>query len=129
MPHKNDVALPIASLELFCADLEAALAGTYPDWELCLFGHIGDGNLHVNVMKPEGMTKAEFLARTHAADAAIFEVVRRHRGSISAEHGVGLLKRQWLGHSRSPAEIAMQRAVKRALDPNNTLNPGKVLEG
>jgi len=129
MPHKNDVALPIALLELFCADLEAALAGTYPDWELCLFGHIGDGNLHVNVMKPEGMTKAEFLARTHAADAAIFEVVRRHRGSISAEHGVGLLKRQWLGHSRSPAEIAMQRAVKRALDPNNTLNPGKVLEG
>ena len=62
-------------------------------------------------------------------DAAIFEVVRNHRGSISAEHGVGLLKRQWLGHSRSPAEIAMQRAVKRALDPNNTLNPGKVLEG
>lgn len=129
LPHKNDVALPIAALEPFCADLEATLAQSYPDWELCLFGHIGDGNLHVNVMKPDTLPREDFLARTHAADAAIFDVVRRYKGSVSAEHGVGLLKREWLGHTRSPEEIAMLRAIKRALDPNDTLNPGKVLAG
>jgi FAD/FMN-containing dehydrogenase len=128
LPHKNDVALPIAALEAFCAELDALFARTYPDWEICLFGHIGDGNLHVNVMKPDAMEKAAFLARTHEADAAIFEVVRRHRGSISAEHGIGLLKRDWLGYSRAPEEIALLRAVKRALDPKGTLNPGKIFE-
>lgn len=126
-PHKNDVALPIADLEAFCGELERALAGQYPDWELCLFGHIGDGNVHVNVMKPEALPKAEFLAKTHEADAAIFDLVRRYRGSVSAEHGIGLLKRDWLGHSRSPEEIAILRAIKSALDPRGTLNPGKIL--
>lgn len=128
LPHKNDVALPIAALEAFCAELDELFARTYPDWEICLFGHIGDGNLHINVMKPEAMEKAAFLARTHEADAAIFAVVQRHRGSISAEHGIGLLKKPWLGYSRSPAEIALLRAVKSALDPKGILNPGKVVD-
>lgn len=128
LPHKNDVALPIAALEAFCAELDALFARTYPDWEICLFGHIGDGNLHINVMKPDAMEKSAFLARTHEADAAIFSVVQRHRGSISAEHGIGLLKKPWLGYSRSPAEIALLRAVKRTLDPKGILNPGKVVD-
>jgi FAD/FMN-containing dehydrogenase len=127
LPHKNDIALPIAALEAFCADLEALVAERYPGWEVCLFGHIGDGNLHVNVMKPDGMDKAAFLAKTSEVDHAIFSLVRRYRGSISAEHGIGLLKRPYLGYSRSPEEIAVMRAVKHALDPKGIMNPGKVL--
>ncbi len=128
MPHKNDVALPIAELEAFCARFEAVFAARYPGWEIVTFGHIGDGNLHLNVMKPDAMRREDFLAQTHEADRELFELVRHHRGSISAEHGVGLLKKPWLSYSRTPEEIAMLVAVKRALDPNNTLNPGKIFD-
>jgi FAD/FMN-containing dehydrogenase len=127
-PHKNDIALPIAALEAFCAELGDVFARRYPGWEICLFGHIGDGNLHVNVMKPDGMDKADFLARAKEADRDMFDLVRKHGGSISAEHGVGLLKKPWLGWSRSEGEIAVMKAIKRALDPGNVLNPGKILD-
>jgi FAD/FMN-containing dehydrogenase len=128
MPHKNDIALPIATLDAFCGELEAIFAREWPDFEICLFGHIGDGNLHVNVMKPDAMPKDEFLARAHASDAAMFELVRRHRGSISAEHGVGLLKKDFLAYSRAPAELAAMRAIKATLDPAGILNPGKIFD-
>jgi FAD/FMN-containing dehydrogenase len=128
LPHKNDIALPIAALEAFTADLETLIAEKYPGWEICLFGHIGDGNLHVNIMKPADLDKAAFLARTHEVDREIFTLVKAHRGSISAEHGIGLLKKSFLGFSRSPAELEAMRAVKRALDPNGILNPGKILD-
>ena len=128
MPHKNDIALPIAELSGFCAELEAFFESEYPGWEIALFGHIGDGNLHVNVMKPDAMDKAEFLRRTKGADQAIFRLVQRHRGSISAEHGIGLLKKDYLGFSRTPEEIAILKAIKRTLDPKGILNPGKVLD-
>jgi FAD/FMN-containing dehydrogenase len=128
LPHKNDVALAIADLDAFCADLERVFTEEYPGWEICLFGHIGDGNLHVNVMKPDDMDKQAFLARTHEADRHLFEIVRRYRGSVSAEHGIGLLKRPWLGHTRSQTEIALMRALKQVMDPHGILNPGKVLE-
>ncbi len=127
MPHKNDIALPLSKLSVFCHELETLLASKYPEWELCLFGHIGDGNLHVNIMKPEQLNKAEFLSKTHEVDAHLFELVRAHSGSVSAEHGIGLLKREWLGHSRSPAEIALMRHFKKVLDPEGLLNPGKVI--
>lgn len=128
LPHKNDIALPIATLEGFCRDLETTLAERYPGWEVCLFGHIGDGNLHVNIMKPDDMDKAAFLERTHEVDRNMFELVASYGGSISAEHGIGLLKKDYLSYSRSPAEIATMRTLKRALDPKNTLNPGKILD-
>ncbi|MDP9149310.1 MAG: FAD-binding oxidoreductase, partial [Myxococcota bacterium] len=127
-PHKNDISLPVQGLEAFCAELGSVFAARYPSWEICLFGHIGDGNLHVNVMKPEGMDKATFLARAKEADRELFDLVRKHGGSISAEHGVGLLKKAWLGWSRTPAEIATMRAVKLALDPRNLFNPGKIFD-
>ena len=127
LPHKNDIALPIPGLHAFCADLEALFAERYPDLEICLFGHIGDGNLHVNVMKPDAMDKEAFLVRTHEADRYMMELVRRHRGSVSAEHGIGLLKKDWLGYSRSEAEIAIMRGLKQVLDPKGILNPGKVI--
>lgn len=128
MPHKNDIALPIAELERFCARLDDVFARRYPDFEICNFGHIGDGNLHVNVMKPDGMEKATFLARTKEADHDLFTLVREHHGSISAEHGIGLLKKPYLAYSRSPAELAVLRTLKRSFDPDNLLNPGKILD-
>jgi FAD/FMN-containing dehydrogenase len=127
-PHKNDIALPVAALESFCAELGDVFARRYPGWEICLFGHIGDGNLHVNVMKPEDMEKGAFLGRAKEADRDLFDLVKKHTGSISAEHGVGLLKKPWLGWTRSEEEIEVMKAVKRALDPQNLLNPGKVFD-
>jgi FAD/FMN-containing dehydrogenase len=78
-------------------------------------------------MKPEGLEKSAFLERTHACDAAVFTLVQAHHGSISAEHGIGLLKKDFLGYSRSPLEVALMRQVKASLDPKGLLNPGKVL--
>jgi glycolate oxidase subunit GlcD len=126
LPHKNDVSLPIANLEAFCAELDAVFTRDYAGWEICLFGHIGDGNLHVNVMKPDEMPKEEFFRHTHGADASMFELVKKHHGSVSAEHGIGLLKKDALAYSRSPAELELLRSIKRALDPKNILNPGKI---
>ena len=128
LPHKNDVSLPIAGLDAFCADLERLFEERYPGWEICLFGHVGDGNLHINVMKPQSMDKAEFHKKTKEADRDLFAVVQKHGGSISAEHGIGLLKKPFLGFTRSEAEIAVMRSVKRALDPRNILNPGKIFD-
>jgi FAD/FMN-containing dehydrogenase len=127
LPHKNDIALPIASLGAFCAELEGLFDARYPGWEIALFGHIGDGNLHVNVMKPDAMPRAEFLAKTGESDHAMFALVKKHGGSVSAEHGIGLLKKRYLGYSRTPEEIALMRGIKRVLDPLGIMNPGKVL--
>lgn len=128
MPHKNDIALPIAALEGFCAELDALFAREWPGYEICLFGHIGDGNLHVNVMKPDDMEKADFLAWAKVADRSMFELVERFSGSVSAEHGIGLLKRDALRFSRTPLEIEIMRATKKALDPDDIMNPGKVFD-
>ncbi len=128
LPHKNDVALPVRALGAFCRELEAIFAASYPGWEICLFGHVGDGNLHINVMKPEGLARDEFFRLTGAADHAVFELVQRHRGSISAEHGIGLVKKDYLAYSRSPAEIALMRGLKALMDPDNLFNPGKILD-
>lgn len=128
LPHKNDVALPITGLDGFCAELDDLFARRYPGWEICLFGHVGDGNLHINVMKPDAMEKADFHAKTKEADRDMFALVQKHHGSISAEHGIGLLKKPFLSFSRSEGEMGVMRAVKRALDPNGILNPGKVID-
>lgn len=127
-PHKNDVALPVAGLEAFTHELEALFAERYPTWEVCLFGHIGDGNLHINIMKPAALEKAEFLAHTHDADETLFALLKKHAGSVSAEHGIGLLKKDALRYSRAPAELELLRTLKRALDPDNLFNPGKVID-
>jgi FAD/FMN-containing dehydrogenase len=127
LPHKNDIALPIAGLRAFCEELEQVMAASYPGWEVCLFGHIGDGNLHVNVMKPDAMAKDEFLTKTHAVDETLMALVRAHGGSVSAEHGIGLLKKDWLGHTRSSVEIGLMKQLKAIFDPLGVLNPGKVL--
>jgi FAD/FMN-containing dehydrogenase len=128
LPHKNDIALPIAALEAFSAELGDVFARRYPGWEVCVFGHVGDGNLHVNVMKPQDMAKDAFLDRTHEADRDLFDLVKKHAGSISAEHGIGLLKKAWLPWTRSEADRTLMRAIKKALDPAGIFNPGKILD-
>ncbi len=128
LPHKNDVALPIRELEGFCAELQGFFEKEYPGWEIALFGHIGDGNLHVNVMKPDDLDRDAFARRTKDADHAIFKLVQKYRGSISAEHGIGLLKKDYLGYSRTEPELALMRGIKRLLDPNHLMNPGKVID-
>jgi FAD/FMN-containing dehydrogenase len=114
-PHKLDVSLPLRQLAPFLA----ALPATTADWTTHVFGHLGDGNLHVNVLGPGDDDRA--------VDAAVLELAAAHGGSIGAEHGIGRLKREWLHLSRSPAELAARRAVKRALDPTGLLGPGVLL--
>lgn len=128
LPHKNDIALPIAALEGFCRELGHVFETRYPGWEICLFGHVGDGNLHVNVMKPDALDKPTFLAKTKEADRDMFTLVAKYQGSVSAEHGIGLLKKHALSYSRTATEIALMRQLKSALDPKGILNPGKIFD-
>jgi FAD/FMN-containing dehydrogenase len=91
------------------------------------FGHLGDGNIHFNISQPIGADKAAFLARWEEVNDKVHDVVARHSGSISAEHGVGRLKRALLRRTKDPVALDVMRAIKAALDPHGVLNPGKVL--
>lgn len=126
--HKNDVALPVTQLADFVDGMQTALALHYPDCGTYVFGHVGDGNLHINVMKPEGMANEQFLSRCHQGDDIMFALVQQHQGSVSAEHGIGLLKKDALHFSRSPKEIALFRAIKHAFDSHGLLNPHKIFD-
>ncbi len=126
-PYKNDLSVRISDVPEFLDEIDGIVAEHYPDLEVCWYGHIGDGNLHLNILKPDDESIDAFYERCHRISPALFEAVRARRGSISAEHGVGLLKRDFLEFSRSPAEIALMRSVKRVFDPNGVMNPGKLL--
>lgn len=117
-----DVSLPVARLDDFAHSCRAALLARFPGSHVSFFGHVGDSNLHVAVALAGGAEDTD-----HAVDEIAYGLVRALGGSVSAEHGIGTLKRTWLGHSRSPAEIGTMRAIKAALDPKGILNPGKVL--
>ena len=126
-PYKNDLSVPIARLPDFLTELSALVAEAYPAFEVLWYGHLGDGNLHMNVLRPEDLSAAEFHARCNGLTPSVFALVQRHGGSVSAEHGVGLLKRDYLHYTRSEQEIAMMRQIKAAFDPDGILNPGKML--
>ena len=125
-PYKNDIAVRVSDVPAFLDDIDRLVGEHYPDLEVCWFGHIGDGNLHLNILKPENLAIDAFYERCHRISPALFEAIRNRRGSISAEHGVGLLKRDFLHYSRSPREIALMRQVKAVFDPNGVMNPGKL---
>ena len=125
-PYKNDLSVTIAQVPEFLADVDKFVSDSYPDFEVCWYGHIGDGNLHLNILKPDHLSVAEFMDKGHAMSPRIFELVQARQGSISAEHGVGLLKKDFLHFSRQPAEIEAMRAIKQIFDPDQILNPGKV---
>ena len=126
LPYKNDLSVRIADAPGFLEDVNRLVAERYADFEVCWYGHIGDGNLHLNILKPDGLAAQAFHERCHRMSPALFEAVRARRGSISAEHGVGLLKRDFLSYSRSPEEIALMRELKRVFDPKGVMNPGKL---
>ncbi len=128
-PYKNDLAVRVSEVPGFLEEVDRIVSGRYPDFEICWYGHIGDGNLHLNILKPEGLSTNEFFEQCHRISPALFEAVRQRSGSISAEHGVGLLKRDFLEFSRSPAEIESMRGLRAVFDPNGVMNPGKLLPG
>ena len=126
-PYKNDLSVRISDVPDFLDEIDGIVGEHYPDLEVCWYGHIGDGNLHLNILKPDDLSIDAFYERCHRISPALFEAVRARRGSISAEHGVGLLKRDFLEFSRSPAEVALMRRLKQVFDPNGVMNPGKLL--
>ncbi|TAK78217.1 MAG: FAD-binding oxidoreductase [Aquabacterium sp.] len=124
---KHDIGLPASRLAAFVAQTDAALQAALPGTRFVNFGHLGDGNLHYNLQAPEGADAAAFLAQHEAAvNAIVYDAVSAHGGTISAEHGIGQLKRDELKRRKSPVALGLMRSLKHALDPQGLLNPGRV---
>ena len=125
---KHDVSVPVSLIPAFVASTDSALVQAFPGIAIVNFGHLGDGNLHYNVQPPEGGDTAAFLSSHEAAvNAMVYDAVSAHGGSISAEHGIGTLKRDALVQYKSPVAIALMRSIKAALDPAGIMNPGRLL--
>jgi FAD/FMN-containing dehydrogenase len=125
---KHDISLPVSRIPAFCRETEALLVREIPGVRLVNFGHLGDGNLHYNVQAPEGGDSAAFLReQEERVNVLVYDQVSKFDGSISAEHGIGSLKVVKLPDYKSPVALALMRSVKKALDPQNILNPGRVL--
>ncbi|MES5485474.1 FAD-binding oxidoreductase [Bradyrhizobium sp. INPA03-11B] len=124
---KHDISVPVAAVPAFIAEANAAVVKLIPGARPVPFGHLGDGNIHYNVSQPVGANAADFLARWHDVNAVVFDIVLRMGGSISAEHGIGVLKRDELPDVKDKVAIELMRQVKAMLDPLGIMNPGKVL--
>ncbi len=124
---KHDVSVPVSSVAAFIAEASAAVGKRLPGIRPVPFGHIGDGNIHFNLTQPIGMDKAAYLALWDEMSRIVHDIVRRYDGSISAEHGVGRMKRDEIAATKDPVEMELMRTLKRALDPKNILNPGKLV--
>ncbi len=126
-PYKNDISVRIGEIPGFLEDVESIVSQHYPDLEVVWFGHIGDGNLHLNILRPSDVSVEDFYQRCHAISPALFTLIQHRQGSISAEHGVGLLKRDFLNYSRTNEEIQVMQDLKHVFDPYGILNPNKLL--
>jgi FAD/FMN-containing dehydrogenase len=124
---KHDISVPVVAVPDFLAQADAAVVRLIPGSRPVPFGHLGDGNIHYNVSQPVGTDAADFLARWHEVNKVVFDIVMKMGGSISAEHGIGVLKRDELPEVKDKTAIELMRAVKAMLDPNGIMNPGKVL--
>ena len=124
---KHDISVAVSRIPSFVTDGLAAMRKALPEGRPVTFGHVGDGNLHFNCQAPVGWDKARFTPHARTVTAAIYDLVVSYGGSISAEHGIGLLKVDELAHYRSQVEIDTMRTIKRALDPQNLMNPGKIV--
>ncbi len=126
--YKNDISVRISNVPQFLEEMDRLLRTDYPDFDVVWFGHIGDGNLHINILKPDGLSDGEFLERCHKVDEHLFAMIEKYKGSISAEHGVGLMKKPYLLHTRARHEVELMRGVKRLFDPDGIMNPGKIFD-
>jgi len=124
---KHDISVPVAAVPDFIAEADEAVLKLIPGSRSVPFGHLGDGNIHYNISQPIGADAADFLARWHEVNKVVFDIVLKMGGSISAEHGIGVLKREELPDVKDKTAIELMRAVKALLDPNGIMNPGKVL--
>jgi FAD/FMN-containing dehydrogenase len=124
---KHDVSVPVAAVPAFIREANAAVTALIPGARPLPFGHLGDGNVHYNVTQPEGANKDEYLKRWDEVNAVVFAVVKKYGGSISAEHGIGVIKRDLLPSVKDPVALELMRSIKHLLDPRSILNPGKVL--
>ncbi len=127
-PYKNDVSVRVSLVTQFLSELSGVLEKAYPSWEVIWFGHIGDGNLHINILRPSEMAKEAFVKECRQVDLLVFETVKKYQGAISAEHGVGLTKKDFLTYTRSREEIALMKQMKKSFDPDGIMNPGKVFD-
>lgn len=127
-PYKNDISVTIAKVPQFLRETDAIFKKHYPDLEVVWFGHVGDGNMHINILKPKELSKEKFVERCKMVDVALFEMLQKLGGSVSAEHGVGLVKKPFLHYTRSQDEIAMMRGIKAVFDPAGIMNPGKIFD-
>jgi len=127
-PYKNDIAVRVSAVPQFLKDVDSLVREQYPEFEIIWFGHIGDGNVHLNILKPENLEAQLFFEQCGSVSNQVFSLVQQYGGSVSAEHGVGLLKKPYLNYSRDPQEIEYMRLIKQAFDPNGVLNPGKVFD-
>ena len=126
-PYKNDLSVRVSQVPGYLQALDRLVTEKYPGFEVLWYGHIGDGNLHMNILKPGEMPLAEFEEKCAGVNKGVFTLTREHQGSISAEHGIGLLKQPYLGFSRSDTEIERMRGIKAVFDPAGIMNPGKLL--
>jgi FAD/FMN-containing dehydrogenase len=124
---KHDVSVPVAAVPAFIAEANAAVTELIPGCRPLPFGHVGDGNIHYNVTQPEDADKEKFLARWDEVNKLVFTLVKKYGGSISAEHGVGVMKRDILPDYKDPVTLELMRGLKQLFDPNGILNPGKVV--
>jgi len=127
-PYKNDISVVVSKVPDFLQEIDAVVTEHYPDFEIIWFGHIGDGNLHLNILKPENLENADFFEKCQQVNKWVFDIVERHGGSVSAEHGVGLVKKDYLEITRSAADIDLMRGIKKVFDPNGVMNPGKIFD-
>lgn len=126
-PYKNDLAVIVSNVPAFLEKIEHLVIEHYKMFEVIWYGHIGDGNLHLNILKPSSMNSADFQTACNIVTTKIANVVKEFSGSISAEHGVGLLKRDYIHYSKSSEELAYMHSIKNIFDPNGIMNPGKLL--
>jgi FAD/FMN-containing dehydrogenase len=124
---KHDVSVPVSRVADFVEQASRACEAAMPGIRPCAFGHFGDGNIHFNLSQPVGMDKAAFVVEWARFNRIVHDIVARMNGSISAEHGIGLIKRDELLMYKDPVALDLMRTLKRALDPRNILNPGKVV--